>query len=177
MEWISTRNACCRLGVSLRTPYRYSTTVNSPAYKRGRVIRLPPPTSTAFRDVPGRAGSTDRLPAPPRRSVRSSGTQAPWNRPGAAPGATLELSKQGRSTSLQGAVVVPFGMPLPKGHGQVISGHERSRLQTADQGLRETPPGRLPHIMISQTFGSTPRLAAGLAYEFVLTPWRQVTVW
>jgi putative molybdopterin biosynthesis protein len=40
LSWISTRDACKRLGITLRTLYRLIDRGDLPAYKMGRVIRL-----------------------------------------------------------------------------------------------------------------------------------------
>jgi excisionase family DNA binding protein len=40
IRWMSTRDACQRLGVTLRTLYRFIDEGQLPAYKMGRVIRL-----------------------------------------------------------------------------------------------------------------------------------------
>jgi excisionase family DNA binding protein len=40
IRWMSTREACERLGVTLRTLYRFIDEGQLPAYKMGRVIRL-----------------------------------------------------------------------------------------------------------------------------------------
>jgi excisionase family DNA binding protein len=40
IEWIGTPEACARLGVTLRTLYRFIDEGQLPAYKMGRVIRL-----------------------------------------------------------------------------------------------------------------------------------------
>lgn len=40
VEWIGTPEACARLGVTLRTLYRFIDSGQLPAYKMGRVIRL-----------------------------------------------------------------------------------------------------------------------------------------
>jgi excisionase family DNA binding protein len=40
INWMSTRDACVRLGVTLRTLYRFIDEGQLPAYKMGRVIRL-----------------------------------------------------------------------------------------------------------------------------------------
>jgi excisionase family DNA binding protein len=40
IRWMSTRDACQRLGVTLRTLYRFIDEGHLPAYKMGRVIRL-----------------------------------------------------------------------------------------------------------------------------------------
>jgi excisionase family DNA binding protein len=39
-RWMSTKEACERLGVTLRTLYRFIDQGDLPAYKMGRVIRL-----------------------------------------------------------------------------------------------------------------------------------------
>ncbi len=40
IEWLSTQDAAARLGVSLRTLYKFIDEGQVPAYKFGRVIRL-----------------------------------------------------------------------------------------------------------------------------------------
>lgn len=40
IHWLSTRDTCERLGVTLRTLYRFIDEGQLPAYKMGRVIRL-----------------------------------------------------------------------------------------------------------------------------------------
>jgi excisionase family DNA binding protein len=40
IHWLSTRDTCQRLGVTLRTLYRFIDEGQLPAYKMGRVIRL-----------------------------------------------------------------------------------------------------------------------------------------
>jgi excisionase family DNA binding protein len=40
IEWISTKEACERLGVNLRTLYRFIDEGGLPAYRMGRVFRL-----------------------------------------------------------------------------------------------------------------------------------------
>ncbi len=40
IRWLSTNDAAARLGVSLRTLYKFIDEGNLPAYKFGRVIRL-----------------------------------------------------------------------------------------------------------------------------------------
>jgi len=40
IHWMGTREACERLGVTLRTLYRFIDEGQLPAYKMGRVIRL-----------------------------------------------------------------------------------------------------------------------------------------
>ena len=57
IEWIGTPEACARLGVTLRTLYRFIDEGQLPAYKMGRVIRLQAGDVDAFisraRIVPG----------------------------------------------------------------------------------------------------------------------------
>ncbi len=57
IEWIGTPEACARLGVTLRTLYRFIDEGLLPAYKMGRVIRLQAHEVDAFikraRIVPG----------------------------------------------------------------------------------------------------------------------------
>ena len=40
IQWMGTREACDRLGVTLRTLYRFIDEGQLPAYKMGRVIRV-----------------------------------------------------------------------------------------------------------------------------------------
>ena len=40
IHWLSTKEACERLGITLRTLYRFMDEGRIPAYKFGRVIRL-----------------------------------------------------------------------------------------------------------------------------------------
>lgn len=57
IKWIGTPEACARLGVTLRTLYRFIDEGQLPAYKMGRVIRLQANEVDAFieraRIVPG----------------------------------------------------------------------------------------------------------------------------
>ena len=56
-EWLSTRDAAERLGVSLRTLYRFIDQGDLPAYKMGRVIRLRSIDVTSFAaNRPGPSG-------------------------------------------------------------------------------------------------------------------------
>jgi excisionase family DNA binding protein len=48
IRWLSTRDACERLGVTLRTLYRFIDEGQLPAYKMGRVIRLQAADVTRF---------------------------------------------------------------------------------------------------------------------------------
>lgn len=57
IRWMGTRDACERLGVTLRTLYRFIDEGQLPAYKMGRVIRVQEGDIDAFiermRIVPG----------------------------------------------------------------------------------------------------------------------------
>jgi excisionase family DNA binding protein len=81
IRWMGTRDACERLGVTLRTLYRFIDEGQLPAYKMGRVIRVQEADIEAFiermRIVPG---TLDHLYPEPRPG-RSEG-------PGGARGAT-----------------------------------------------------------------------------------------
>jgi len=48
IRWMSTREACEHLGVTLRTLYRFIDEGELPAYKMGRVIRLQAADVTRF---------------------------------------------------------------------------------------------------------------------------------
>jgi excisionase family DNA binding protein len=48
IQWLGTRDACERLGVTLRTLYRFIDEGQLPAYKMGRVIRLQAADLDAF---------------------------------------------------------------------------------------------------------------------------------
>jgi excisionase family DNA binding protein len=48
IQWMGTREACERLGVTLRTLYRFIDEGQLPAYKMGRVIRLQAKDVDAF---------------------------------------------------------------------------------------------------------------------------------
>jgi excisionase family DNA binding protein len=48
IRWMSTKEACERLGVTLRTLYRFIDQGDLPAYKMGRVIRLKEEEVDAF---------------------------------------------------------------------------------------------------------------------------------
>ena len=50
IEWLSTKEACERLGVTLRTLYRLIDEGGLPAYKMGRLIRLQRAEVDAFID-------------------------------------------------------------------------------------------------------------------------------
>ena len=73
IEWIGTPEACARLGVTLRTLYRFIDEGQLPAYKMGRVIRLQAHEVDAFikraRIVPGHWSTS--TPTPGRRGHKS----------------------------------------------------------------------------------------------------------
>jgi excisionase family DNA binding protein len=48
IHWMGTREACERLGVTLRTLYRFIDEGQLPAYKMGRVIRVQEPDVDDF---------------------------------------------------------------------------------------------------------------------------------
>lgn len=50
IDWVGTKEACERLGVTLRTLYRFIDEGQLPAYKMGRVIRLKGTDIDAFID-------------------------------------------------------------------------------------------------------------------------------
>jgi excisionase family DNA binding protein len=50
IRWMGTREACERLGITLRTLYRFIDEGQLPAYKMGRVIRLQESDLDAFID-------------------------------------------------------------------------------------------------------------------------------
>lgn len=73
IQWMGTREACERLGVTLRTLYRFIDEGQLPAYKMGRVIRV---QATDVEDFITRMkiepGTLEHLyPEPKPRSVRS----------------------------------------------------------------------------------------------------------
>lgn len=83
IKWIGTPEACARLGVTLRTLYRFIDEGQLPAYKMGRVIRLQAHEVDAF--IEGtriQPGTLEHLYPDPR------GGQA--NRATRASGATVE---------------------------------------------------------------------------------------
>ncbi|HXW81816.1 MAG TPA: helix-turn-helix domain-containing protein [Acidimicrobiales bacterium] len=87
IEWIGTPEACARLGVTLRTLYRFIDEGQLPAYKMGRVIRLQAHEVDAFiekaRIVPG---TLEHLYPDPKGAQASRAGAAP-DRTG-APAAT-----------------------------------------------------------------------------------------
>ena len=72
IEWISTPEACARLGVTLRTLYRFIDEGQLPAYKMGRVIRLQAHELDSFieraRIVPGPSSTSTLIPGGARRA-------------------------------------------------------------------------------------------------------------
>lgn len=82
-EWIGTPEACARLGVTLRTLYRFIDSGQLPAYKMGRVIRLRAHEVEEFiqsaRIAPG---TLEHLyPEPHPRSERPKGSSSRAARP------------------------------------------------------------------------------------------------
>ena len=73
IQWMGTREACERLGVTLRTLYRFIDEGQLPAYKMGRVIRV---QASDVEDFIGRMrispGTLEHLyPEPKPRGARS----------------------------------------------------------------------------------------------------------
>ena len=69
IQWMGTREACERLGVTLRTLYRFIDEGQLPAYKMGRVIRLQAADIDAFIDRMRIApGSLEHLYPEPKSS-------------------------------------------------------------------------------------------------------------
>ena len=69
IQWMGTREACERLGVTLRTLYRFIDEGQLPAYKMGRVIRLQATDIDAFIDRMRIApGSLEHLYPEPKSS-------------------------------------------------------------------------------------------------------------
>jgi len=69
IQWMGTREACERLGVTLRTLYRFIDEGQLPAYKMGRVIRLQSADIDAFIDRMRIApGSLEHLYPEPKSS-------------------------------------------------------------------------------------------------------------
>jgi excisionase family DNA binding protein len=71
IRWMSTKEACERLGVTLRTLYRFIDQGDLPAYKMGRVIRLKEDEVDAFIEATRiRPGSLEHLyPEPKSQST------------------------------------------------------------------------------------------------------------
>jgi excisionase family DNA binding protein len=73
IQWMGTREACERLGVTLRTLYRFIDEGQLPAYKMGRVIRLQAADIDAFIDRMRIApGSLEHLYPEPKSSSSDS---------------------------------------------------------------------------------------------------------
>lgn len=75
IKWIGTPEACARLGVTLRTLYRFIDEGQLPAYKMGRVIRLQAHEVDAFIERTRiQPGTLEHLyPDPRLGQARSSG--------------------------------------------------------------------------------------------------------
>jgi excisionase family DNA binding protein len=103
IEWIGTPEACARLGVTLRTLYRFIDEGQLPAYKMGRVIRLQAHEVDAFIEaarIP--PGTLEHLYPDPR------GAQAGKGQPSAAgtgPGALKDAAADGGPGLVVGHVV------------------------------------------------------------------------
>jgi excisionase family DNA binding protein len=86
IKWIGTPEACARLGVTLRTLYRFIDEGQLPAYKMGRVIRLQAQEVDAFieraRIVPG---TLEHLYPDPRGGQPGRGQQGDEGRPDPQP--------------------------------------------------------------------------------------------
>jgi excisionase family DNA binding protein len=71
---MGTRDACERLGVTLRTLYRFIDEGQLPAYKMGRVIRLQASDVDAFIDkMRIQPGSLEHLYPEPKTSTDTNG--------------------------------------------------------------------------------------------------------
>jgi excisionase family DNA binding protein len=77
IRWMGTRDACERLGVTLRTLYRFIDEGQLPAYKMGRVIRVQETDIEGFiermRIVPGTLDHLYPEPRPGRTEEAASG--------------------------------------------------------------------------------------------------------
>ena len=74
IQWMGTREACERLGVTLRTLYRFIDEGQLPAYKMGRVIRLQASDVDAFIDrMRIQPGSLEHLYPEPRSPAGGHG--------------------------------------------------------------------------------------------------------
>ncbi len=79
IRWMGTREACERLGITLRTLYRFIDEGQLPAYKMGRVIRLQASDLDAFiermRIAPG---TLEHLyPEPKATETKANGSEVP----------------------------------------------------------------------------------------------------
>ncbi|MGH9127559.1 MAG: excisionase family DNA-binding protein [Acidimicrobiales bacterium] len=71
-EWLSTRAASARLGITLRTLYRFIDEGRIPAYQFGRVIRLKAPDVDTFVEESRIApGALRHLYPEPKKSAAS----------------------------------------------------------------------------------------------------------
>jgi excisionase family DNA binding protein len=80
IQWMGTREACERLGVTLRTLYRFIDEGQLPAYKMGRVIRLQAAELDAFIErmrIP--PGSLEHLYPEPRSTSSGDGVSSTGN--------------------------------------------------------------------------------------------------
>jgi excisionase family DNA binding protein len=118
IEWIGTPEACARLGVTLRTLYRFIDEGQLPAYKMGRVIRLQAHEVDAFIEaarIP--PGTLEHLYPDPR------GAQAGKGQPSAAgtgPGALKDAAADRGSGQVAGHAVGQ----VPEGEGPSVGGAE-----------------------------------------------------
>ncbi len=84
IRWLSTRDACERLGVTLRTLYRFIDERQLPAYEMGRVIRL---QAADVADFIGRMriapGTLEHLYPEPKGHERPAGGRASAGEAGA----------------------------------------------------------------------------------------------
>jgi len=77
IRWMSTREACTYIGVTLRTLYRFIDEGRLPAYKMGRVIRLKADDVSAFVEATRiTPGALEHLYPEPRRPERAAGERA-----------------------------------------------------------------------------------------------------
>jgi excisionase family DNA binding protein len=78
IHWMGTREACERLGVTLRTLYRFIDEGHLPAYKMGRVIRVQAGDVDNFIErMRIRPGSLEHLYPEPRSSSGEGKPAAP----------------------------------------------------------------------------------------------------
>jgi excisionase family DNA binding protein len=98
IEWIGTPEACARLGVTLRTLYRFIDEGQLPAYKMGRVIRLQAREVDEFIEKARIApGTLEHLyPDPRGRDTGHSG-----------PGTTLPSDEAGRGAHQEAESATP----------------------------------------------------------------------
>ncbi len=98
IKWMGTPEACARLGVTLRTLYRFIDEGQLPAYKMGRVIRLQEHEVEAFiersRITPG---TLEHLYPDPRGPQGGRGHKAAPGLPGrgSGPGGAEEAARVG----------------------------------------------------------------------------------